>query len=235
MQYFKVNAYNDAQTVPIITVGTGTNTPSFGTANFNNYGGISSVATANGLLALLGGFYTNVSQGFNIGDVNRGFERGITQFQPFRYENHSLYVSDRWLVSKEFTLSLGVRYELFPALRLLNNIALEPVIDDPKNPVASLLRQNGTYNVIGGNAGKKNAYYKTDYNNFAPNIGAAWSPTFESGFLGALLGQNKTVIRGGYSHVFGNDSIVTSINNAAVGNQGFGRTVVNAPGGPNLN
>ncbi len=236
-QIFKVNSYNDALIVPSITLGTGSGTPVFSAAaNFANVctpscptGQTSIISTtqlgaANGLLALLGGLYNSATQSFNIADVSRGFEQ-TRQFTPFRYENHSAYIFDRWLISKQLTVTAGLRYELFPALRLKNGVALEPVIADANNPIPSLLDRNGTYNVIGGNAGRKNAYYKTDYNNFAPNFGAAWSPSFESGIGKFLFGSaGKSVIRGGYSHIYGNDSIVTSINNAAVGNAGLART-----------
>ena len=127
-------------------------------------------------------------------------------------------------------MNLGVRYELFPALRLNNGLALEPVVTNADNVLADLLNPAGIYNPIGGNAERRNAYYKTDYNNFAPNLGIAWSPSFEGGPMGWLFGQNKTVIRAGYSHIYGNDSIVTSINNAAVGNAGLGKTAVTQGG-----
>lgn len=223
-QIFRVNAYNDAQTLPVVTVAQGTAT-TFTTANFSSIGGINTtqVGTANGLLGLLGGHYTNVTQFFNIASVNDGFKRGITEFRPFRYENHALYFADRWAVAKGLTLNLGVRYELFPALRNNSGIALEPILD-PDNPIASILDPAGGYQPIGGNADRKNAYYRTDYNNFAPNLGVAWSPDFNGGVLGFLFGQSKTVLRAGYSHIYGNDSIVTSINNAAVGNTGLGRS-----------
>jgi hypothetical protein len=227
LQYFAVDAYNDAGVVPTLTVGTGTNTPTLTTANFSNLGGISTsqLGTANSLLALFGGFYTQTAQSFNIQDPATGFVRGYTQFQPWRYENHSLYVADHWSATKNLTLSLGLRYEIYPGLRLMNDLALEPVLD-PSNPVQSLLDPNGNYNIIGTNSGRKHAYYKTDKNNFAPNLGVAWAPSFEKGISGFLFGQNKTVIRAGYSWVYGNDSIVTSINNAAVGNAGLARTTL---------
>ena len=36
-----------------------------------------------------------------------------------------------------------------------------------------------------------------------PRIAAAWNPRFDSGLLGDLFGRNKTVIRGGYSILYG--------------------------------
>lgn len=238
MQIFRVNAYNDAGTVPTVTIGTGAATPSFGVGNFPNVctpscpAGQTSVinatqlGTANGLLGLFGGIFNSVGQSFNIVDPSTGFVRGATTYTPFRYESHSLYLFDRWSVTNQLTLALGMRYELYPALRLNNGIAIEPLIPEGTDPVAALMNPAGNYGLLGTNAGRKNAYYKTDYNNFAPNIGVAWSPSFSEGVLGYLFGEGKTVIRGGYSWIYGNDSIVTSINNAAVGNAGFGRTAL---------
>ena len=227
LQMFRVNSYNDASILPLLTIANGTNS-TFQTSNFAGLGGISTtqVGTANGLLGLLGGHYNSVAQSFNNASIDTGFVRGVTALTPFRYENHALYVADRWTAAKGLTLNLGVRYELFPALRLNNGLALEPVYTNTDNIVPDLLNPAGIYNPIGGNAGRRNAYYKTDYNNFAPNLGIAWSPSFEGGALGWLFGQSKTVLRAGYSHIYGNDSIVTSINNAAVGNAGLGRTAV---------
>jgi hypothetical protein len=42
--------------------------------------------------------------------------------------------------------------------------------------------------------------YNTDWNNVAPNIGVAWRPNVQGGFLRALLGDpEQATIRGGYS------------------------------------
>jgi hypothetical protein len=38
----------------------------------------------------------------------------------------------------------------------------------------------------------------TDNNNFGPSFGLAWSPSFRSGWLGKLFGEDRTVWRGGY-------------------------------------
>lgn len=224
-QIFRVNAYNDAQIYPVLTFAAGTAT-TFTASHFSSIGGINTtqLGTANNLLALLGGHYTNVVQFFNVQSIDTGFQRLVTEFRPFRYENHAFYVADRWQARRGLTLNLGVRYELFPALRNNTGNALEPVIADPDNPIPSLLDPNGIYDAIGGNSGRRNAYYRTDYDNFAPNLGVAWTPSFGGSLGRFLFGENKTVIRAGYSHIYGNDSIVTSINNAAVGNFGLGRS-----------
>ena len=224
-QIFRVNAYNDAQIYPVVTVASGTAT-TFQTSHFASLGGISAgqAGTANNLLALLGGHYTNVVQFFNVASIDAGFQRLATEFRPFRYENHALYVADRWQAMRGLTLNLGMRYELFPALRNNTGNALEPVITNPDDPISALLDPNGVYAPIGGNAGRRNAYYRTDYDNFAPNLGVAWTPSFGGKMGRFLFGENKTVLRAGYSWIYGNDSIVTSINNAAVGNFGLGRS-----------
>jgi hypothetical protein len=225
-QFFQVDSFNDAQILPTYTLGTGSATPQFTAANFTALGGISTaqLGTANGLLALLGGIVNGGSQGFNTESRTSGF-RPVRLFQPFRYENHSLYLQDRWRVTPELSLTLGLRYELFPALRLANGLALEPIIPEGADPVATILNPLGTYGFVGTNSGRENAYYKTDKNNFAPTIGVAWSPNFKNKVLGAFFGsEGRTTIRGGYSAAYINDSLVTSINNAAVGNVGLGRT-----------
>ncbi len=116
-------------------------------------------------------------QGFNTVDPTSGYKTA-RNLSPFRNDNHAFYASDRWSVARGLTLSLGMRWELYPAMKLFNGLSLEPVISDPKNPAASLLAGNGSFNVIGTNSGKKYLYYKTDYNNFAPSLGVAWSPRF---------------------------------------------------------
>ena len=41
------------------------------------------------------------------------------------------------------------------------------------------------------------------YGEFSPRIAAAWNPNFNSGILGSVFGHGKTVVRGGYSRIYG--------------------------------
>ena len=234
-QKYKINSFNDFGTVPNVIIGT-TNVDtatrtSFQATNFANVGGTAGTSlisntdlgTANGLLGLLGGLVNGVTQAFNTTSPTSGFS-STRNLSPFRNSNHAVYAADRWSVSRGLTVSLGLRYELYPALKLANGLSVEPVITDPDNPAASLLNRNGTFNILGTNAGKEFLYYKTDYNNFAPSFGIAYTPNFEGGVGGFIFGrEGRTVLRGGYSQIYANDSIITSLNGTLVGNIGLGR------------
>lgn len=90
---------------------------------------------------------------------------------------HSYFVQDSWKVTSAFTLNYGVRYENYgqPA-----NIFTFPVVSlDP-----------ATFSTP--------SEVNQDNNNFAPSFGFAYNPRWNSGFLGALGGDGKMVIRGGY-------------------------------------
>ncbi|HWW76858.1 MAG TPA: TonB-dependent receptor, partial [Pyrinomonadaceae bacterium] len=229
-QWFQVDSYNDALIVPTYTLGTGAATPALVQGNFTSLGGISTaqLGTANGLLALLGGIVNGGSQGFNTESRTSGF-LPTRLLQPFRYQNHSLFVQDRWRPTPTLSLTLGLRYELYPAMTQANGLALEPLIPEGADPVQTILNPIGQYSFVGTNAGKENAFHKTDKNNFAPTIGFAWSPNFENNFLGHVFGkEGRTTIRGGFGIIYANDSLVTTLNNAAVGNVGLGRTGGNA-------
>ena len=228
-QKYKINSYNDVFIIPNYVIGPTTAT-TLSTANFQGLINSNQLGTANSLLALLAGTVNSASQGFNTTSPTSGFQVA-RNLSPFRNTNDALYASDRWSVTRGLTISLGLRYELYPALKLANGLSVEPLISDPNNPAASLLAGNGSFGILGTNAGKEFQYYKTDYNNFAPSFGIAYTPNLESGFGKFLLGgEGRTVIRGGYSQVYGNDSIITSLNSTLSSNVGLGRAQNSAIG-----
>ncbi|HMV82656.1 MAG TPA: carboxypeptidase-like regulatory domain-containing protein [Blastocatellia bacterium] len=59
------------------------------------------------------------------------------------------------------------------------------------------------------NAGR--SVFDVDYNNIAPRVAVSWNPNSNSGFLGKLLGERKTVVRGGYSLIFDRQNTVQSV------------------------
>jgi hypothetical protein len=227
-QIFRINSFADAGIVPTYTLGNSGNSDDGSVLTREQFpGGISNeqLTTANNLLSLLGGIIGNASQSFNATGRTSGFVSGATQEQNFEFENYALYVSDQWRVAPQLTLNLGLRYELFTALREKNGLALEPVIPRGTDPVAAILNPNGRYDFIGGNAGKPNQYYKADTDNFAPVFSFAYAPKFQNSFLGNIFGDGRTVIRGGFRVSYVNDELIRSADNASSGNDGLQSTV----------
>src|SRR5437764_435607 len=52
------------------------------------------------------------------------------------------------------------------------------------------------------NVGRKYPY-DPFYGGFSPRLSAAWSPHFDNGILGSIFGNGKSVVRGGYSRIYG--------------------------------
>lgn len=132
------------------------------------------------------------------GSANRTF--GDPAYYPELFRQ-AYFFQDRWRVSDLLTLTLGVRYENFG------------------NPVNSLRTAafTGLFNV--DPVTLQGPYTQpskaaADNNNIAPTIGVAFSPSFQSGALGAIFGNRKSVIRSGYQ--IGYDSFFNNIaSNAA--------------------
>jgi hypothetical protein len=155
MQTFKPTSTDNFGVVPALTIATSSVTPFFTCANaatcqFPGQISAAQLGTANGLLALLAGYVTQEAQTFNLISPEEGFGQ-IPNVAPYTYANHSLYISDRWSAMKNLTITGGLRYELFPAMKQTNGIALEPVING--DPRAALLDRNGVSDVVGGKRG----------------------------------------------------------------------------------
>jgi hypothetical protein len=182
------------------------------------------LARLTNLRYFLGGFVGAGTRTASIRSLTEGYGfDGLNQLT--NYEVYSAYVADQWRVRPNLTLNLGVRWEMFSALANPQGIFLEPVIGSHPDMRSAILDPNGTLNVIGGNSGTPNTFHRPDKNNFAPNVGLAW--TLGDGFMGRVLGRD-TVIRGGFSINYFNDEFLKSTQTLADGNTGLGNLTVNA-------
>ncbi|MDX1981827.1 MAG: carboxypeptidase regulatory-like domain-containing protein [Bryobacteraceae bacterium] len=151
-----------------------------------SYGNSSGAQTFSGLANFLDDFG-------GVGSASRTFG------SPFYYPSlfrQAYFFQDRWRASAGLTLTLGMRYEYFGKPM---NVILNPVYSglfnvDPVTRDSPLFRPNK----VDG-----------DYNNFSPNVGLAYSPAFDSGTLGWLFGNRKSVFRMGYG--IGYDSYFNNI------------------------
>src|SRR5689334_10328144 len=156
------------------------------------------IAVANALQSELAGLVGESQNTFNVTSRTSGFVPGAPVINTLNYNNLSFYVADQWRVRPNLTINLGVRYELFTGIKDPSGLRLE-VVTAGMDPNAALLNPNGTFDFVGGNAGSDGQFFKSDKNNFAPNISFAWSPHFRSGISHMLFGDSGTVIRGGFS------------------------------------
>jgi hypothetical protein len=123
---------------------------------------------------------------------------------------YEAYAADTWRWKPSLTLSYGLSY----------NVQQPPTEKQQKQTLLlaggqvleteSFLRQRQEAALAGrafnpeltvqtvSQLGRKYPY-DPDYNNFSPRLAAAWNPSFSDGWLGKVIGQNKTVLRGGYS------------------------------------
>jgi Carboxypeptidase regulatory-like domain len=231
------------QRYKIVSSGSGgTGIPTFSITNTNNTatprlaaglfpGGINNTdrGRADALRYFLGGIVGSGSITVNATSQDSGFVPGAPSVQDLRFEQYALYVADQWRATPRLTLNLGLRYELYTPLRNPQGLYLEPVIPEGTDPVQAILNPDGQYQFVGGNAGKKNAFFKTDKNNFGPVAGFSYSPEFKNKFLGGIFsGEGKTVIRGGVRVNYVNDEYLRSVDNAAGGNVGLSSFTINA-------
>jgi hypothetical protein len=139
-----------------------------------------------------------------------------------RQRQLNLFFRDEWRVRSNVKLIVGVRYEYHTVPFEVNGLLVQPTVGsnttrfeaalgisdrtgtyaDLFQPTASVIDQRAIgpvgFELVG--PGQSNQVYRDDYNNFAPVIGISWSPNFKLWGLRHLFGgQDKSVIRGGYS------------------------------------
>ncbi len=110
-----------------------------------------------------------------------------------RQHQQAYFFQDDFKIARNLTLNLGLRYET-------------------ANMPFGAFGATDAQSLGAGVPGAVNS----DRNNWAPRFGFAYSPSASSGIMGKLLGQDRTVIRGGYGmtydYLFFNILTVTASN-----------------------
>jgi len=229
MNILDIDSVTNFGSVPTYTVNAGNaNTPTLTSTLFPGGIGGTDRGIANNLRFLLGGFVGGGTAQSTFVSPAIGPQLGASRVERFEYGVYGLHFSDQWRVTPELTLNLGVRWDYFSPLQNPDQVYLEPDLRGVKtfeDVRTALLDPNGQYVLVGTSAGTPGQFFKPDRNNFAPVLGIAYSPRSEGGFLGSLLGNGKTVIRGGFRMSTINDNYIRSADNSAGGNDGLDFTV----------
>ncbi|NNE99204.1 MAG: TonB-dependent receptor [Pyrinomonadaceae bacterium] len=242
-EYIKqvIDTQTNFNRVPIYTISAGnTRFDSLDSGLFPGGIGGTDLGRASALRGFLAGFIGGGTVAAQYQGPALGPVLGSTNQENFRYSTTGLYFSDQWRVKPNLTLTLGARWDYWSPLNNPDQVYLEPDLEgatDFETIRTNMLDPTGQYAIIGTNSGKPGDFYKPDYDNIGPNIGIAWSPSFDSGPLRWLFGeQGRSTIRGGFRIGYINDEFVRGSDNALGGNQGLDFTVRALQGGsPTLN
>jgi hypothetical protein len=131
---------------------------------------------SNGLPALVSGFYSSVTRNNSL---------YIPHYQLWE---SSEYVQDDWHASSRLTVNLGLRYDIFTPFT------------EENNHISNFDVNTATIVQAGLNGTSWTAGVKTDYRNFAPRVGFAFTVS------------PKTVIRGGFGLAFFPSNFTSSSN-----------------------
>src|SRR5579875_1103556 len=109
MQHVRIASYDASGTVPTYGLAMGTGQPALQQRQLPGVN-IDDLATANQLLATLGGYVDNYAQTFNVTSRTSGFVPGAAYLRHFLLNDYALYVQDKWKVlprrSEEHTSEL---------------------------------------------------------------------------------------------------------------------------------
>ena len=148
---------------------------------------------------------------------------------------HSLYfyMQDSWRIKPTLTLTYGLAWGLqtpytedhgrgMVLVDASNNKPVDAiqVLQTKKAMALQGQNYNPTYGYVPYGALGFPGMWRTDWNDWAPRASIAWSPSADSGILGKLFGNSKTVIRAGYAMVYDRFS---------------GGTITHLPGQPGFN
>ncbi|MCL4844588.1 MAG: hypothetical protein KJZ79_22245, partial [Bryobacteraceae bacterium] len=115
--------------------------------------------------------------------------------------------------SRKLTLTLGLRWETYTRVTDKDGLGLLPRLDGGQTFIQALMNPNSVLDFAGTVLNRP--FYGNDLNNLGPNVGIAYQP----------FGDNKTVIRAGFSTQFPNDDFIQTIRNNVNTNSGLAQGV----------
>ncbi len=168
---------------------------------------IGSVSPVQNAVAAVLGRFSQYSANFNFlreGDI-QGVGEGVER--EFATEEYDWYVQDVWKLRPNLTLTLGLRYGLSRPVYETSGLQVKPRLSlteffarrvegaSTGRPYNDLI----TFD-LAGPANDRPGFYELDKNNFQPRVSIAWSPSFKSGLLHKIFGnEGASVLRGGFA------------------------------------
>jgi hypothetical protein len=204
---------NSQQVVPGITFDMAANDPATNILTSALQGASNAAqGDAQDLLAMLTGRVNSYTSQAVLTEASNRYELLGTRRRAGRMNEFGFFVQNSWRLTPTFTLNAGARYDIQTPFTPVNDILSQSTFADACG--VSGIGANGDCRfydptATGGKVpdfvefGSGSQNYKTDWNNIAPNVGVAWRPDVQTGWLRSLLGDpEQATVRAGYSHAY---------------------------------
>jgi hypothetical protein len=167
---------------------------------------VSNSSVQNAVTAMIGRF-SQYSGNFTFDIDGKPLAAGSPSARTFATEDYDMYFQDTWKMTRNITLTAGLRYSLGRPVYEMKGFEVKPSVPLDKyfaqRRAAELLGTNYVVPLqidLSGPANGKSPLYHWDKNNFQPRVAVAWSPHFENKLLKGIFGAGgKSVIRGGFA------------------------------------
>jgi hypothetical protein len=151
---------------------------------------------------------------------------------------YNFFVQDSWHIKPSITLTYGIGYGWQTTPHEQNNQQTFIANHDTGDSIISGIQYiqakqaaaeagdtyNPTLSYIPIKSSGRSDVFNVDYGDWAPRVSAAWNPTFRDGFLAKIVGDRKTVVRGGYGIAYDRVNTVQSVIIPMLG-VGFAQTI----------
>jgi hypothetical protein len=194
--------------VPTVNFGIASNDPADALFYTTNFPGASTanLTAARGLYSLLTGRINSINGEIRLDESTNEYRFLGPSTQRAQLRDYGFYVSDTWRWKPNLTINAGLRYVLQTPFYPQNDSYSTATLADVwgVSGVNNLFKPG----VLTGKTPEFRQFkkgeraYKTDWDNWAPNIGFAWSaPAAGSGLLRRVFGaeDGDSVFRAGYS------------------------------------
>lgn len=153
------------------------------------------------------GRYASQTANYNYGVSGNPLMQNSSAVRDFHYNEFEFFGQDTWHINSSLTMTYGLRWNYHSVPFEANGFQSVPTV--PGQELFNLRQQQALNGIngpdaipfvsytLGGPANHGPAYYGSDWKDFSPRLGVAYSPSYTQGFLGRLLGDRKTSIRAG--------------------------------------
>lgn len=160
----------------------------------------------NAATSLIGRF-SQFTANLNYGPNGALLPTGSPSDRTFATQSYETYFQDAWKVTRNVTLTLGLRYSLARPVYETHGFEVQPNI-----PLSTYLQERIASAASGislttpitldlsGPKNGRNSMYPWDKNDIQPRVAVAWSPGFTDGWLAKIFGgPGRSSIRAGYA------------------------------------